>query len=145
MLDTTVYIDQLKGKLPPQIEGAVARGRTLHSATALGEIGLTTGFLDPTDRRTADNRHVLERLLDNVQDERIFAPTPAVCLEAAVLAGIFECVMGVPKDARRKLLNDALILLTARSVGATLISRNIDDMDRLNQMRPDTKFLLYRV
>jgi hypothetical protein len=49
-------------------------------------------------------------------------------LRASVLAG----VQGLAKDSRRKLLNDALIFLSAHDAGAVLL-----------QLRPEVRVLFY--
>jgi hypothetical protein len=50
---------------------------------------------------------------------------------------------GFPKHDRRKLLNDALIFLSAHEADAVLVSRNVRDIDLLLQIRPDVRVLLY--
>ncbi len=45
---------------------------------------------------------------------------------------------------RRKLLNDALIFLTAGELDAILVSSNIADMDLLSRFRPDVRVLLFQ-
>jgi len=94
---------------------------------------------------------------DTLSDCR--APSPAAWAEAGILSGTLartqlhlarpksglstaeECCQ---KGKRRKLLNDVLIVLTARERGAILVSSNVADMDLLLRFRPDTRLLLYR-
>lgn len=59
------------------------------------------------------------------------------------MAGILARTQGLARDDRRKLLNDALILLTAAEAQAVLVSRNLKDMDLLLRLRPDVQVLLY--
>jgi len=143
LLDTTVYIDQLKGHLPIEIVALVSARVILHGSPALAEMSVTVGALDPRDSRT---RATLEPILDvlrHIPPQRIAAPSDAVWLEAAVLAGILARTQGIAKEHRRKLLNDALMFLMAAEVDAVLVSRNAHDVDLLLQMKPDARVLLY--
>jgi predicted nucleic acid-binding protein len=141
MLDTTVYVDGRR--LPPPVAAVVARNMIFHSATSLAELAISIGHLDPGDPRTPRTRQSIDEIMERAEPTRIIAPSPDVWTEAAVLTGILARIQSVPKQDRRRLLNDALILLTAAEVGATLISRNISDMDLLLQIKPDVSVLLY--
>jgi hypothetical protein len=48
------------------------------------------------------------------------------------------------RENRRRLLNDALILLCAGEHGAILVSGNVADLDILLRFRPDIPVLPYR-
>ena len=141
VLDATVYIDGRR--LPPPIAAIVARNTVLHSATSLAELAVSIGYLDPADSRTPTHRQPIDDVMAHVVPTRIVAPSSDAWVEAAVLAGILARTQGIPKPERRKLLNDALIFLTAAEAGATLISRNVKDMDLLLQLKPDVPVLLY--
>jgi hypothetical protein len=52
-------------------------------------------------------------------------------------------MQGYPRDGRRAVLNNALMLLTAVETGAALISRNVRHMDLLLRFRPGAQLLLY--
>ena len=60
-----------------------------------------------------------------------------------MLAGILARIQGLPKEDRRKFLNDTLMFLMAAESGAVLVSRNAHDFDLLLQMKPDVGVLLY--
>lgn len=49
-----------------------------------------------------------------------------------------------PAGAERKYLNDALIHLQDRKGGWPVVTRNVTDVDLLNQLEPDGRILLYR-
>lgn len=144
VLNSTVYIHSLQDRLPPAIDGVLARATVYHSSVARAEIAFSLGSLDPKDSRTAKRRAVLERLLDRMPERRRLAPSDGTCLEAAILCGILARIQGYGGDNRRRLLRDALIFTTARECGATLVSGNVADMDLLSAIRPDAKILLYR-
>jgi hypothetical protein len=143
LLDATVYVDQLKGHLPADVIALIAARVILHGAPAIAELAVTVGLLDPRDQRT---RTTLEPILDTIRHipaQRIIAPSDEMWLEGAVLAGILARIQGLPKEDRRKFLNDTLMFLMAAESGAVLVSRNAHDFDLLLQMKPDVGVLLY--
>jgi hypothetical protein len=85
----------------------------------------------------------LRETLATADPQRTTAPSTQAWLEASVLTGILARTQGLRKDNRRKLLNDALIFLSAAEVDAVLVSRNVKDMDLLLQLRPGVRVLLY--
>jgi predicted nucleic acid-binding protein len=145
VLDATVYIDALTGVLPTAIRELLVQGAVRHSAVARAELAAAIALLDPGDPRSAAVRRPIEAALARMRASHVVAPSSGVWAEAALLAGSLARLHGLEGDRRKRLLHDALILLTAREIGATVLSRNVADMDRLTQIRPDAKLLLYRV
>jgi hypothetical protein len=143
LFDTTVYIDQLKGQLPASIVNLVASRNILHGAPALAELAVTVGALDPADRRTQTTLAPIVELLARINPSRIIAPSYQVWLEAAVMAGILARTQAIPKQDRRKFLNDTLLFLQAADAGAVMVSRNSRDLDLLLQLKPRVAVLLY--
>lgn len=143
MLDTTVYIDAQKAKLPQTLAARIATAEILHSSVALGELAASLGLLDPTHPGTPRVTHVLLETLARADPKRTRSPSTEAWLEASLLAGILARTQGFPKSDRRNLLNDALIFLSAAETGAVLLTRNLKDMDLLLQLRPDVQVLLY--
>ena len=143
MLDTTVYIDSQKAKLPKNLAARIAGGEILHSAVALGEIAANLGLLDPGHSGTTGVSQTLLETLGKADQARTLAPSAQAWLEASALTGILARTRHLPKDSRRKLLNDALMFLSAGEAGAVLVSRNSKDMDLLLRFRPDVQVLLY--
>ena len=74
---------------------------------------------------------------------RIVAPSADAWTEAAIVAGILARIQGYAREARRAVLHDAMMLLTAVEAGSVLISRNVRDMDLLLRFWPDARVLLY--
>jgi len=143
LLDTTVYVDQLKGDLPPLIIDLIATRPVHHGAPALSELAAAIGYLDPMDSRTAANLKPIIETLERVPPQMILVPGDQEWIEASILSGILARTQGVAKADRRRLLNDALLFLTAAESGAILISRNSKDLDLLLQMKPGVGVLLY--
>lgn len=159
MLDTTVYIHRLQGKIPPALHALVEARPTLHCAVAIAEIAVSAGIMDPAHTTTERYRTPLLGLLHGISALDIRAPGPAAWAEAGMLAGILartqfglaqpKTTLGVPaaeqqRENRRRLLNDALIFLCAGEHGAVLVSANVADIDILLRFRPDIQVLLYR-
>jgi len=146
MLDATVYIDaQRPGRLPAEIAARIATAPLLHSAVALAELAADLGMLDPGHPNTPVVRTAIEATLHRIAPERVVAPSAEAWAEGAVIAGTLARTQALARGDRRKLLNDALIFLTAWEANAVLISRNKNDIDLLLRFRPDVQVLLYDV
>jgi hypothetical protein len=143
LFDSTVYIDQLKGQLPPSIVDLIASRTIFHGAPALAELAVTIGALDPTDHRTRSTLIPIVETLERIDSSRIVAPSYEVWLEASIISGILARTQSIAKHDRRKFLNDSLLFLLAADHGCVMISRNSRDLDLLLQMRPQTAVLLY--
>jgi len=143
LFDATVYIDQLKGQLPISIVNLIASRTILHGAPALAELAVTIGALDPADRRTHAALIPIVEVLTRINPSRIIAPSYELWVEAAVMAGILARTQSIPKQDRRKFLNDALLFLQAADSGSVLVSRNSRDLDLLLQFKPQAGVLLY--
>jgi len=144
MLDTTVYLDALKAPgLPTAIATLVARNVVLHSSIACAELAVSVGHLDPAHPQTDRHRAPLIDILSRMAPTRIVAPSADAWTEAAIVAGILARIQGYAREARRAVLHDAMMLLTAVEAGSVLISRNVRDMDLLLRFWPDARVLLY--
>jgi len=143
LFDATVYIDQLKGQLPTSIINLMASRTILHGAPALAELAVTIGALDPLDRRTRAALIPVVETLTRINPTRIIAPSYEVWLEAAVIAGILARTQAIPRQDRRKFLNDTLLFLQAVDAGAVMVSRNSRDFDLLLQLKPQAAVVLY--
>jgi hypothetical protein len=144
MLDTTCYIDALHtGGLPSAIQALLVDRSVLHSAVARAELAVTIGILDPRHPGTANNLRVIRETLERMAPSSIVSPSPQAWADAAVATGILARLLGIAKDARRALLNDALLFESAREARAVLVSRNIRHLDLLLQLDPTVQVLLY--
>jgi predicted nucleic acid-binding protein len=74
---------------------------------------------------------------------RIVNPDREVWRDAGILAGLLARVQQYGKAEQRKILNDALIFLSAAKAGLTVLTRNITDFDLRMQLAPDAKVLFY--
>ncbi len=159
MLDTSVYIAGAKDRLPANILKFIESRKVQHCGVAVTELSITAGLLDPRHEGTRSVQSPLRRFLETIDLSNCSTPSPAAWAEAGMLSGILARTQlglaaskkSLSSDAlccqegrRRKILLDALLFLTAREVGAILISANVSDMDLLLRFRPDVNVLLYR-
>ena len=158
MLDTGFYISRLKGKLTAPILDFVERRPVLHSGVACGELAVSIGLLTPGHKTTPSYRVPIMNLLAAIDMDQTVAPSAAAWAEAGIIAGILARTQHLnrprqelsPAEAccqigkRRKLLNDALIFLSAVESNAVLVSGNIRDIDLLLRFKPTAQVLLYR-
>ena len=59
------------------------------------------------------------------------------------MAGILARTQAIPKQDRRRFLNDTLLFLQAAEANAVMVSRNSRDIDLLLQLKPQAGVLLY--
>jgi predicted nucleic acid-binding protein len=141
-LDSTVYIDTLQGRSPPEVDALLRRSLSHHSAVAVGELTQAFGRLDPKDPRTRGALDKLATALSSIPPRRLEAPSVRAFAEAGMLAGL-GARLGAAETGPA-LLNDALLLLQARETGRTLLTRNLRDFDVLQQLVPDAQVAFYR-
>ena len=143
MLDTTAYIDAGQGKLPPHVAAMISFWPSYHCSIALGEIAHGIGRLDPAHPDTRQNKAFLQAVLEKVPQHRIINPTDDMHIAGGVLTGIITRLLALPKGAHRNRINDVLIYLAARSIGAAVITANAKDFDLLQQLVPDGHVIFY--
>jgi predicted nucleic acid-binding protein len=144
LLDTTVYIDALQGRLLEFVEIALRAGNLWHSTVTEAELAALAGMLDPSHPET---RHVTAQIAASVElrpAHRILAPDRDTWREAGILAGLLARLQQYGKNERRKALNDALIFLTAAKSGCVVLTRNISDFDLLMQLDPRGQVVFYK-
>lgn len=158
MLDTNVYIQRLRRRLPADVAAFIESRTVLHSGVACAELAISAGVLDPTHPGTAQNRATIMGVLQAISDTDIVQPSAAAWAEAGMVAGILARTQHLarpkkdlsPVEAccqeglRRKFINDALLFLSACEQEAILVSMNSRDMDLLLCFRPETHVLLFK-
>jgi predicted nucleic acid-binding protein len=145
LYDTTVYIDQLQARLPRAVSDLLEPVATWHSSVAVTELLHGLGRLDPADPRTRAAQAAILEVLQRIPPQRVVVPDLATWRDAGLLEGVLGRVQQRGSEERRRTLNDALILLTARRHGLPVLTRNVADFDLLQQLRPDAGVLFYRV
>jgi predicted nucleic acid-binding protein len=144
LLDTCVYIDQMKNRSPTILDRLAAARVVNHSTVAIQELMHSAGVLDPDDRRTAGAVAEIRRLIRSMPPHRIFAPDVDVLGRAALLSGIVCRLQGYAADHKLRAVNDCVILLHAQKLGFTILTANVAGFDILLQLLPTTRVLFYR-
>jgi hypothetical protein len=144
LLDTTVYIDVLQDRLPDPVAELLRVRQLNHSSVAMAELSHLLGRLDPAHPGTAKLCETIQSTIASVPPHRLQAPTVAAMTEAGIVTGLYARLQGLQRQDRQPLLNDAQLFLQALSQGCYLLTRNIGDMDYLQQLQPDGRVLFYR-
>jgi len=146
LLDATVYIDTLQGRSPPEVDALLRTRSIFHSAVCLAELTHLFGRLDPKDPRTRKALGTIAGVIEHdIPRHRLFAPDVQTWGEAGMLAGklLRQAKLPTGQGLERKLLNDSLIYLQARKIGAAVLTRNRRDFDFLNQLVPTGAAIFY--
>ncbi len=143
LLDTTVYIDELQGKLPMDVELALRSTSLWHSTVTEAELAALAGLLHPSHPETERTIAQVFASIEHRPEHRILNPDREVWREAGILAGLLARLQQYGKDEQRKTLNDALIFLSAAKAGLAVLTRNISDFDLLMQLAPGGKVVFY--
>ena len=144
LLDTTVYIDQLQGKLPREVELSLRASSLWHSTVTECELSALAGLLNPT---RPDSARAIDEVLASIEQRpshRTLNPDRETWQEAGVLTGLLARMQQYGKADQRRALNDALILLSAAKAGLAVLTRNITDYDLLTQLAPRGSVVFYR-
>jgi len=145
LYDTTVYIDVLRDRFPMTGQLMLRAVEAWHSPVTEAELISAVGLLEPHNSRT---RPVIDRIaavIDQRPTQRTIVPDVIVWREASILSGILARLQGFDKGQRRRLMNDALLFVTARRHGCTLLTRNLSDFDLMQQLEPAGRVLFYRM
>ena len=146
LIDTIVYLDALQGKTPAVVDDLLRYRSTFHSAVCLAELTRAFGRLDPAHSGTRKALGALAGAIDDIPRHRLFAPDTDLWSKAGMLAGKALRLGRISPGhgQERKLLNDSLIYLQARKVGAAVLTRNLHDFDLLEQLVPSGAVIFYR-
>jgi predicted nucleic acid-binding protein len=143
LLDTTVYIDELQGRFPPDAEMTIRVAELWHSNVTETELAALIGLLDPHHPRTQQAIRQVIATIERRPQHRILIPDREVWREAGILAGVLARIQGYATAERRRALNDALIFLSAAKHGCAVLTRNIVDFDLLMQLFPNGRAIYY--
>jgi len=144
LYDTTVYIDVLQHQFPETGKRMLRAVEAWHSPVTEAELTAAVGLLDPSHPKTPQLIDEIAGVIDQRPAQRTIAPDVVVWREAGILSGILARLQGHDNHQRRRVLNDALLFVTARRHGCTLLTRNISDFDFLQQLEPAGRVLFYR-
>jgi len=143
LLDTTVYVDVLRGRGDALLAAALRACDLWHSAVALGELARGLGADDPARRGYRDDQRLTTALVARVPDHKVLEPDRATFELAGIASGVLKRVLGLDRSALARHGNDALLFFTARKHGLAVLTRNARDFDLLQQLEPQGKILVY--
>jgi predicted nucleic acid-binding protein len=145
LIDTTVYIDTLQGNTPAAVDDLLRYRSIFHSAVCLAELTHAFGRLDPANAATKAALTAIGATIHDIPRHRLFAPDTDTWGKAGMLAGKVLRLGRIPRGQgrERKLLNDGLIFLQARKIGAAILTRNVRDFDLLEQLVPGGTVVFY--
>ncbi len=144
LYDTTVYVDVLRDQFPLTGEIMLRAVEVWHSPVTEAELLSAVGLLDQHNPRTQPVLDKIAAVIDQRPEQRTIVPDVMVWREAGILSGILARLQGYDSNQRRRAMNDALLFVTARRHGCTLLTRNISDFDFLQQLDPAGRVLFYR-
>lgn len=144
LLDTCVYIDQMRSATPQAVDAVLAGGRVFHSSVALQELAHSLGALDPSDPRTARATLAIRTRIRHMAHHRLRVPDADVLGRAALLAGLVCRLQGYARDDRLRALHDCVLFVQALKQGLTVLTADIGDFDVLAQLEPRGRVLYYR-
>jgi predicted nucleic acid-binding protein len=92
---------------------------------------LRAGAFSPRDRK------LLQRLEGTFrQVERLVVPSETVYSEAGDVLRLLQSRRGYQLRGSHSIVNDVLIALSARSIGAAVVTQNADDYSAIRSIRP---------
>ncbi len=144
LLDTCVYIDVLQGRAPQAVKDLLLAREVNHSSVALAELVHLFGRLDPSHQETASVLAPIAAAIAEIRPHRLTAPTIQASAEAGVVTGMIARLSGLPRVDRQPMLNDATMFMQALESGFIMLTRNISDMDLIEQLVPAGRVLFYR-
>jgi predicted nucleic acid-binding protein len=133
LLDTNVFIDYLRADLYAEwIFGGVSNIIRFLSSIVLLELRIGAD--------TARRQRAVDRVQAAFPTSRRIAPLPPLFDHAGRL---FRTLHGEGSglDDRLEPVNDLLIALTARQIGATILTSNLDDFRRIARHLPGLRIL----
>jgi hypothetical protein len=145
-LDTSVYLDVLQGRSPVEVDRLLTYRLCHHSAVCLSELTHAFGRLDPKHAATKAVLETIAATVEDIPEHRLHAPDTAIWGQAGVLAGLLFRLSNLPKGEghERRFVNDAIVFLQARQLGAGVLTGNVRDFDFLSQIIPSGRVILYR-
>ncbi len=144
LLDTTVYIDVLQDRAPPALDDLLRVRQVTHSSVAIGELVHPFGRLDPAHPGTGAVLGAIRTAIESIPAHRLSTPSVQAVAEAGIVTGVVARLRDLPRTDRQPFMNDATLFLQALENGAVLLSRNIGDMDLIEQLVPSGRVLFYR-
>jgi predicted nucleic acid-binding protein len=143
LLDTTVYIHEVAGRLQQDTADLLDGALRFHSPLCIAEITAGLGNLHPRSVNSDQAWTYFHRLFRAIPGNRILNPDADILAQAGMIAGILARTQNHPKAQRNALFNDAAIYLTAAKLGIPVLTANRDDYDLIQQVAGHGAFVYY--
>ena len=128
VIDTNVYIDWFNAG---RHEDILFQRETVKHLSAIVVMELRAGASSVKDRRLVQR---VESAF--VRARRILVPSATVFAEAGDVLRSLHTTRGFRMEQRHSIVNDVLIALSARSIGATVATQNEGDYRAIQAVRP---------
>jgi predicted nucleic acid-binding protein len=143
LLDTTVYVDVLRGRVAPLLEAALGASDLWHSAVAVAELARGLGADDPKRRGYREDARLTTKFVDRMPAHKIVVPDIEIYELAGIASSVMARLLGLDRSRMARHTNDALLFFSARKHGLTLLTRNRRDFAILRQLDPRTAVFGY--
>jgi predicted nucleic acid-binding protein len=141
--DTNVYIGDVAGKLPAQVQSLIDRALLFHCSVCLSELATGVANADPSAAGWPQIRDYYAEFFDNIPATRLLNPDTQIWTEAGLVAGTLARTQGFQVHQRKECLNDALIYLTAAKAGLPVLTANREEFDLIQQIVPEGQFVYF--
>ena len=128
VIDTNIYIDWLNAG---RYEDILFQRDAVKHLSAVVLMELRAGAFSSSDRRLVQR---VESAFDKAG--RILAPSRAVFSEAGDALRRLQADRGFRVDISHSIVNDVLIALSARSIGAIVVTQNERDYQAIQSVKP---------
>lgn len=128
VIDTNIYIDWLNER---QYEEVIFERGTVKRLSAVVLMELFAGAFSTRDRRL-----IRSIALPPARVNCVVTPTVSIYEEAGDVLGRLQRVHGYLMPSAYGLVNDVLIALSARSIGASVITQHERDFAAIRSVRP---------
>ncbi|HEY1935494.1 MAG TPA: hypothetical protein VGG99_26085 [Acetobacteraceae bacterium] len=143
LLDTTVYLHEVAGRLPNVATGLLDRALRFHSSLCIAEVVIGLSKLHPDSANFVPAWAYFERLFEAVPASRVLHASPATLAEAGAVCGILARVQNFARDQLNVFFNDAVVYLTAARMGVPVLTANRADFDLIQQVVGHGNFIYY--
>jgi predicted nucleic acid-binding protein len=128
IFDTDLYIDWLQTGLREEL--LLTRTLLRHMSTVV-LLELRAGAFTPTAIRAVDS--LFETFS---RTRRLLTPTPETFHQAGAVLATLQRRLGYDVKKRTRLVNDCLIALSSRQIGATVFTHNGRDFEAIRRITP---------
>jgi predicted nucleic acid-binding protein len=139
--DTNVYISNMGGRLPAEVETLLDRALLFHCSVCIAEITAGVAHYDPAASNWRRVRRQYGILLGSIPETRVLVPDDETWHLAGAISGTLARTQGFKPYQRKECLNDALIYLTAAKQGLPVVTANRTEFDLIQQIAPGGAFL----